>query len=339
MCIQKSLAFATLVVTAVLVISYEGAVFVKPAAAKEPDEIVRIGLTMTSDAIPAMVAIDKGFFKEEGLNPLVSEYNYGAVDLKNMLDGHVDLAMVAESPLVIERFKRKDFSVVANISSTYQSRRIVGLTGKGIHAITDLKGKRIGVLKNTSAHYFLSALLLENNIALDDVNLVFIKDDESPSALKEGRVDAIAAYEPYPSMIIAEWPADALWVTDGERRIRTAFSYVMKDAYINAHPDTVKKILLATGKAIVWMASHREETIAISAKRMKISPQIMEEIYARYSFQISLDEVYLLGLNQQAQWYLGTISDGKKIPVPNYVDMIWPKPLEAVYPKSVNYVH
>jgi len=337
--IHKSLALTMLVATVLLVISYGGTVFVKPAESKEPDEIIRIGLTLTSDAIPAMVAIEKGFFRAEGVTPLVSEYDYGAIGFKNLIDGHVDLAMLAESPLVIERFKSKDFSVIANISSTYQSRRIIGLTDKGIHAITDLKGKRIGVLRNTSAHYFLSALLLENNISLDDVNLVFIKDDESPAALKEGRVDAIAAFEPYPSMIIAQWPADALWVTDGDRRIRTAFSYVMKDAYVNAHPETVKKVLLATGKAIAWMASHRDEAIAISAKRMKIPPQIMEKIYARYNFQISLDEVYLLGMSQQAQWYLDTISDGKKFTVPNYVDMINPKPLEAVYPKSVNYVH
>ena len=337
--INKSLALAWLVTAALVVVSVAGTAFVKPAESKPSNDVVRIGLTLTSDAIPAMVALDKGFFKAEGLNPVVTEYAYGAVSFKNLLEDRVDLAMLAETPLVIERFKRKDFSVISNISSTYQSRRIVGLTGKGIHAIADLKGKRIGVLKNTSAHYFLSALLLENNIALADVALVFIQDDESPLALKEGRVDAIAAFEPYPSMIIAEWPADALWVTDGERRIRTAFSYVLKDAYLGTHPDTVRKILLATGKAIAWMATHREEAIAISAKRMKISPQTMEKIYARYNFQISLDEVYLLGINQQARWYVDTVLDVNKPTIPNFVEMLNPKPLEAVYPKSVNYVY
>ncbi len=333
-------SFALALGAAVLVVvSVGGAVFVKPAVAKESDETVRMGLTLTSDALPAMVALDKGFFKEEGLNPVVTEYPYGGVSLRNLLDGQVDLAMVAETPLVIERFKRTDFSVVANISSTYQSRRIVGLTGKGIHSLADLKGKRIGVLKNTSAHYFLSALLLENNITLSDVDLIFINDDESPAALKEGRVDAIAAFEPFPSMVIAQWPAGALWVTDGDRRIRTSFSYVLKDVYVNAHPETVRKILLATGKAIGWMASHREETIALGAKRMHMSPQIMGQIYARYNFQISLDEVYLLGMNQQASWYLDTLSVSNKPIRPDYVDMINPKPLEAAYPKSVNYVH
>ena len=235
-----------------LVIYFSVAHFTREEVAL-PREAIRIGVTLTADSIPAIIADQKGFFREEGLNPGMVKYAYGAVSFKNLLDGNIDLAMLAETPLVVQSFNRKDFAVIANISSTYQGRKIVALTDKGIHSILDLRGKRIGVLKNTSAHYFLEELLLQNNVPLKDVKLVFLGLDETPAALKNGKVDAIAAFEPYPQIIEAQWPAGTLWVNDGDGKIRTAFSYVMTKEYLKTHKETAKKAIRATVKAIDWM--------------------------------------------------------------------------------------
>ena len=306
---------------------------------KNSDDPIRIGITLTGDSIPAIIAIEKGFFKEEGLTPIISDYPYGAISLKNLLDNNIDLAMLAETPLIVQSFNRKDFVVIANISSTYQARKIVALTSKGIHSIKDLRGKRVGVLKNTSAHYFLEELLLENQIPLQDVQIVFIGEDESNEALKDGRVDAISAFEPYPEFIKEKWPSNSLWVNDGDGRVRTAFSYVMTRDYLSAHKEVAKKAIRATVKAIEWMNMHPDEAISISAKVLKIDPNIMKNLYGQYHFGVGLDEAFLLGMQQQAQWYLTSNQAMKDQKIPGYINFVDPTALFEVLPASVNYAH
>lgn len=303
------------------------------------DEPIRIGITLTGDSIPAIIAAQKGFFKAEGLTPTIIEYPYGAISLKNLLDGNIDLAMLAETPLIVQSFSHNDFAVIANISSTYQSRKIIGLTARGIHSIKDLRGKRIGVLKNTSAHYFLGELLLENDIPLNEVQLVFIGEGDSPRALKDGIVDAIAAFEPYPQIIMSQWPDGALWVTDGSGRIRTAFSYVMKREYVVANKEIAKKAIKATAKAIEWMSAHPDEAIAISANTLKIEPSVMKKLYGQYRFGLGIDEAFLLGMRQQAQWYQTSNQAGRDLKIPSYIDFIDSGPLSETYPGFVNYAH
>jgi len=304
-----------------------------------PHESVRIGITLTADSIPAIIAEEEGFFKEEGLNPVIVKYTYGAASFSNLLDGKVDLAMLAETPLIVQSFNRKDFVVIANISSTYQGRKIVALTDKGIHSILDLRGKKIGVLKNTSAHYFLEELLLQNNVPLKDVKLVFLGLDETPEALKSGKVDAIAAFEPYPQIIEAQWPAGTLWVNDGDGKIRTAFSYVMTKDYLKTHKEVAKKVIRATAKAIAWMQLHPNETISIAAKTLEIDPAIMRNLFWEYRYKVSIDEAFLLGMRQQALWYQISNPAMSGEMMPTYTDFVDPTPLSEAIPGSVNYVH
>lgn len=334
---SRNFLIALVALISLAIAGYFAVGYFKKSDAKTMDDPIRIGITLTGDSIPAIIATEKGFFRAEGLTPTVSYYPYGAISLNNLLDGNVDLAMVAETPLIVQSFKRNDFAVIANISSTYQSRKIVGLTGNGIHSLEDLRGKRIGVLRNTSAHYFLEILLQENRIPLKEIRLVFIKEDEAPLALKDGRVDAIAAFEPYPAIIQSQWPPGALWVTDGDGRVRTAFSYVLKREYLNTHQEVAKKVIKATNKAIEWMNLHEDETIAISSKVLKIDPKLMRQIYSSYAFGVGIDEVFLLGMRQQAQWYQSSDPKLTELKIPRYVDYVDPAALLETFPRTVHY--
>lgn len=335
----KNLLIVLFAVLVLALASYITIAYYTKAQPRGANYPVRIGITLTGDAIPAIIAVQKGFFKDEGLIPTIKEYPYGAISFQNLLEGHVDLVMLAETPLIIQSFKRSDFVVIANISSTYQSRKIIGLTAKGIRSIHDLDGKKIGVLKNTSAHYFLEELLLENNIPLSDIQFVFIQDNESPDALRDGRVDAIAAFEPYPEIIQTQWPAGALWVNDGNGRIRTAFSYVMRKDYVASNREIAKRTIRATVKAINWMNGHEQEAILISASVLKIDPVIMKKLYQQYRFGVGIDEAFLLGMRQQAQWYQSRNPGIKDLKIPDYVDFVNASPLSEVLPGSVHYAH
>ena len=57
--------------------------------------------------------------------------------------------------------------------------------------MSDLKGKRIGLPRQTSAEFYLGRYLQLNGINLDDVTLIDLKPTQVEESLTKGDVDAV----------------------------------------------------------------------------------------------------------------------------------------------------
>jgi len=64
----------------------------------------------------------------------------------------------------------------------------------GIKSVADLKGKKVGYIKNTTAHYFLSQMLTAAGLKWSDITPVEITTADGVTALKAGSIDAFASY-------------------------------------------------------------------------------------------------------------------------------------------------
>jgi NitT/TauT family transport system substrate-binding protein len=74
--------------------------------------------------------------------------------------------------------------------------RIVARRSAGISRLADLKGKRIVVPRDTSANYYLVAMLRTVGLQESDVALVAAPATAMAAALAKGDADAIAMWEP-----------------------------------------------------------------------------------------------------------------------------------------------
>ena len=74
--------------------------------------------------------------------------------------------------------------------------RIVAKRSAGIKSLADLKGKRVVVPANTSANYFLVAMLRTAGLQESDVTLVTAPNTAMAAALVKGDADAISMWEP-----------------------------------------------------------------------------------------------------------------------------------------------
>jgi len=74
--------------------------------------------------------------------------------------------------------------------------RIVAKKSAGITRLADLKGKRVVVPRNTSAHYYLVAMLRSAGLSESDVTLVTAPADMMTAAVVRGDADAISMWEP-----------------------------------------------------------------------------------------------------------------------------------------------
>jgi len=184
------------------------------------------GNMSTIELSPLLVAADKIYPGE------ISVINGG---IPAVVSGMVDVATNAETQLLRQSVDDPGLRVVFTVAESFY--RIVARKSAGIHRIADLKGKRITTPRNTSAHYFLVKMLNTERLSETDVTLVNINPvTEMSTALKEGRVDAVAMWEPEAERAIAA-------VTFQDRRVYRELFNLNTSARVLADPAKRKAIV------------------------------------------------------------------------------------------------
>jgi len=94
--------------------------------------------------------------------------------------------------------------------------RIVAKRSAGINRLADLKGKRIVVPRNTSANYFLVAMLRTAGLQESDVTLVTAPATAMAAAMVKGEADAISMWEPESENAVRAIGKDAIIFQDNK---------------------------------------------------------------------------------------------------------------------------
>ena len=155
-------------------------------AQQAPAPLRVAGNTTTIEFSPVFLAAD-GIYRGP-----ITVINGG---IPNIMDGSVDVATNAETQLLRQSVDDPSLRVIFTVAESFY--RIVARKSAGIRTVADLKGKRVTVPRNTSAAYFLARMLATAGLSEADITIVPITPVTDMSlALKDGRVDAVAMWEP-----------------------------------------------------------------------------------------------------------------------------------------------
>jgi len=189
------------------------------------------GNMTTIELSPLLVAADKIYPGE------ISVINGG---IPAIMSGMVDVATNAETQLLRQSVDDPDLRVIFTVAESFY--RIVARKSAGIRRVADLKGKRITTQRNTSAHYFLVKMLATAHLSETDVTLVNVNPvTEISTALKDGRVDAVAMWEPEAERAIAAVGSDAIVLQD--RRVYRELFNLNTSAKVLADPAKRRAIV------------------------------------------------------------------------------------------------
>jgi ABC-type nitrate/sulfonate/bicarbonate transport system substrate-binding protein len=307
-----------------------------PKVARDAKESVTIGIATQALSAPLIIAQEKGYFSDEGLNVTVKEYPFGKIALEAMFTGEVDLATVAETPIVMNSFKRADFSIIALFVYSYDDPRLVVRKDRGIKKAVDLKGRKIGVTIGTAAQFLLDSYLNHYGLVWSDVKIVNISVQDLPAALKNGEVDAIVVPEPYGYEALKLLKNKAMRMPKAEI-FRETFNLTAMKEFHGKHPETVNKALKAIDKAIAFIKQNKGESIAVLVKRLNMDEKYLYDDWDDYVFGLSLDQALLISLEDVANWALKNRSIDRK-DMPNYLDFIYFDGLQSVKPEAVRII-
>lgn len=301
------------------------------AAARER---IRICSALPVDLL-VPVALAQGFFAQEGVDVELASYPFGREALNALLAGKCDIATAVETPIIVKSFERRDFRIIAATSSRDNLNKIIARKDRGVLAPQDLKGKRIATLKATSAHFFLYMFLLQHDVLMDQMHVVYADGiPEAKKALAAGDVDAIAMFEPYIGEIQKELGDNGI-VLAAPGLVINSGNLVAMNSFIGQRRNGIEKILRALVRAQAFVQDNRRAAVASAARVIGASVANVAETWPDTVIpQVTLEQAMLLAMEDEARWAMA-IGLVEQTQMPNYLRFLYLDGLSSVRPDAV----
>lgn len=249
---------------------------------------------------PFFVAMDKGFFIENGINVNDVAVQTGDESMKALISNSADIALAGIIPYSFVALDNENIKIISQ--AAYNSdNQIIAKKSAGISKPEDLKDKNIGYAKTTASDIGIQQFLENWGIKKEDVNLINLKPLAMPGALAAGQIDAYSVWEP---AIIngRKLLGDEAIIFDDAKSTYTWHSAIMahKD-YIEKHKVELKKFIAAWKKAEEYIKVNPDESISITAKYTNIPAEFLKQVWSKYEFYIGLKDVETI-LNTDLKW-------------------------------------
>jgi NitT/TauT family transport system substrate-binding protein len=143
--------------------------------------------------VPIMLAVEKGYFKEVGIDVEVRSVPSSADRVRAVTSGSVAFSNLGRIAVISEMANdNKSFYFFANVDDSPGNE---GCWARpGFASFKDLKGKKVAA--NTSAQITMNGLLENEGMAEKDVQFVNLPGGEMAGAIARGDVDAACVWEP-----------------------------------------------------------------------------------------------------------------------------------------------
>ncbi len=298
---------------------------------------ITFGVDFSVISAPVWVAENRGYFQKEGLDVKIRDYSSGRTALVDMLEkGNLDMVTVAQTPVMYNSFSKNNYAIIAAMACSYEDVLLLARREKRIRTSTDLKGKKIGTPVGSSGHFFLGLFLIYSSLKISDVTVIDIDAPDLPNALADGRVDAIAIWQPHIN--------NAQRLLDGKTLLlpskniyREDFYFVPNETFIKNNPGALKKFLKAIDRAENFIQENRGEAINIVSGRLKLDRKTVNSFWNGYEFKLFLDQTILTDLEAEARWAIKN-KYTTAIKIPDYLDFIHADVLKAIKPEAVNII-
>jgi NitT/TauT family transport system substrate-binding protein len=281
------------------------------------------------------VAENRGYFRDEGLDVTIKEFDTGVTAAQAMLHGEVEIATGADFVAVNNIFSDSSIRIISAIASV-ESNDVIARQDHGIQSPVDLRNKKIAVPKGSIAEFYLGKFLLINKLTLSDVQIVYLQPAPLSEALMQGEVDAAVIWDPFAYDLKAALGQNGVvWTPTAGKN--WDFLLLTGDATVNTRPGALEKLLRALLKAEDFIKKNPDRAQTIVAERLKLQMSYIQYAWSRRTYTLSLPQVLLLMMEDEARWMIqNKLTD--KTAVPNYLNNIYMGGLLKVNPEAVSII-
>ncbi|MFF5008794.1 ABC transporter substrate-binding protein [Streptomyces phaeochromogenes] len=191
-----------------------------------------------------------------------SLFQGGDQQLQAVRAGALDLASSSEIPPIFAAADGKpNFKVVAVQRGTTLNQEVIVPKGSKVTDIAGLKGRKVGYVQNTTAHYFLYELLKRAGLKWSDIDAKPLLPNDGLAALNGGGIDAFASYG---TSVITAHQQGAVTVGSGKDVLSGNFLWSARDSVLKspAQRAAAADLIAQITKAYAYIRDGREHEFA-----------------------------------------------------------------------------
>lgn len=238
-------------------------------------EPLKIGYSDWPGWVAWEVGIEKGWFKEEGVDVKFEWFDYVA-SMDAFAAGKLDaVAMTNGDALVTGATGARSVMFLMN---DYSNGNDMVIGAPGIKSVKDLKGKKIGVEIGFVSHLLLLNALKDHGLTESDVELVNVPTNETPQVLASGQVDAIVAWQPNSGQALKLVPGSKAIYTSADKPGLIYDVLAASPQSWATRRDDYKKLMKVWYRIVAYLkdpATH-DDAVKIMASRVGIAPKEYE---------------------------------------------------------------
>jgi NitT/TauT family transport system substrate-binding protein len=335
---KRNVIIGTVAVFVIVVLALGAwSILISPKSTVANPEQVTVGLpaVLLDASALAYIADDQHFFSDNGLNVTIKGYETGLNAVEVMIKENNNIAVATEFVFVSKALQRENITSFGTISK-YQIHYLVGRKDHGIANVSDLRGKKIGFAYGTSGEFYLSRFLELNGLRPAEITPVDVRPSQYVSAIGNGTVDAILAWDPYVDTIKDQLGSNAV-IWPGQSGQQGFWNAICMNDWATQHHDTISRFLKSIDQAVTYNIYHPAEAKAIVQKRSGADDAYIATTWANTQFSLSLDQSLITAMEDESRWMINNNLTATKM-VPDFQDYLYPGGMEAVKPEAVNVI-
>ncbi len=215
------------------------------------------------------IAEKQGLWQDAGLSVDTKVFTNGPVQIQALGAGDLDFGYIGPGAMWLPASGK--CKVVAINTLAYADRVIAQ---PGIDSIEELKGKKVGVPEGTSGEMALNLALERAGMSPDDVQKVPMNPSTVVSAFASGQIAGAGIWYPLIGTIKEKVPN-----LNEVASTRNFKDTTFPTAFVGGNGvdrKTVSKVTEVLQQANDWRANHPDETVAETAKMLKLSEEDVE---------------------------------------------------------------
>jgi len=251
---------------------------------------VRMAYLQSVHHLPLWVALEKGYFKENGVDVAIEGiFRAGPEIMSAFSAGGLDMAYVGIAPTITAvANKTAQVFVLAQVNA--DGSAIVVRNTSPIHSIPELSGKTVAIPgTSTVQDFLLRKALINSGLAMNKVNIIVLKPPEMIGALRTDQIEAFNAWEPFPAKAVTSGVGRMLVTSKQIWPNHPCCVLVADTDFVKGHSSEIKAVLRSHVRAIEFINNNPEEAVKIAAKYSGMDEQTIRQAMENVTFSYQID--------------------------------------------------
>jgi sulfonate transport system substrate-binding protein len=245
---------------------------------------VRIGYQKTGVLVVArQQAVLESHFATKGVGVKWVEFTSGPPLLEAMSVGSIDFGAVGDTPPIFAQAAGANIVYAAGQRIT-NGQGILVPRNSTIRTIADLKGKRVGFTKGSSAHNVVIQTLEKAGLSYGDITPTYLTPPDAGPAFANGSIDAWAVWDPY--FAIGETKQNGRILINAHEVTKSNSFFIANRDFARNQSALLAEVIVKIGDAATWAEANRASVAKSLAEVTGVPLEIQTVAANRASFLI-----------------------------------------------------